>query len=362
MSETKSFELGEFVPKTQNVNPAHFPDETFELLSIPAYDSGAPILTIGSKIGSSKQVVQPGDVMISKIVPHIRRVWVVPSPQGEHRQIASGEWIVFRTDQILGSWLRHFLLSDAFHAQFLNTVAGVGGSLVRARPQFVKKIRVEVPSVEIQKKESDAKDLQEIIEQKRARQRELLGELEKSIFHQMFGSMYRNPRWPTKSIDEISESTLGKMLDKRKQNGENSKYPYLRNANVQWFSIDFSNLEFMEFSIKDQSKYSLQKGDILMCEGGDPGRCAIVEEDLEFIYFQKALHRIRLNPDVLPEYFIRAIQSLIKEGGISQSISNATISHLTGEKLKKINIPIPPLSKQKLFSEFIHTIQRVRTQ
>ena len=90
--------------------------------------------------------------MISKIVPHIRRVWVVPPPIGEHRQIASGEWIVFRTDQILGSWLRHFLLSDAFHAQFLNTVAGVGGSLVRARPQFVKKIRIEVPSVEIQKK------------------------------------------------------------------------------------------------------------------------------------------------------------------------------------------------------------------
>src|SRR5690554_8031256 len=76
-----------------SVNPANYPDETFELLSIPAFDKGEPEIVEGKAIGSSKSCVQPNDVLLSKIVPHIKRCWVVPAPQGTYRQIGSGEWI-----------------------------------------------------------------------------------------------------------------------------------------------------------------------------------------------------------------------------------------------------------------------------
>jgi type I restriction enzyme, S subunit len=113
------------------IDPANFPDETFELYSIPAYDSRCPDVTDGDAIGSTKQMVKPGDVLLSKIVPHIRRSWVV-GPVNEHRQIASGEWIVFRGDTIEPRYLGHIFLTDRFHKQFMATVAGVGGSLLRA--------------------------------------------------------------------------------------------------------------------------------------------------------------------------------------------------------------------------------------
>ncbi|MDE2982945.1 MAG: hypothetical protein OXU74_17275, partial [Gemmatimonadota bacterium] len=60
-----------------SVDPKKHPDEVFELYSIPAFDAGAPEVVPGSSIGSSKKAVQPNDVMISRIVPHIRRACVV---------------------------------------------------------------------------------------------------------------------------------------------------------------------------------------------------------------------------------------------------------------------------------------------
>src|SRR5450830_733387 len=126
------------------VDPSKFADETFELYSIPAFDSRRPEIVVGEKIGSTKQIVQSRDVLLSKIVPHIRRSWIVGSSVG-HRQIASGEWIVFRSDDALPEYLRHVFLGDDFHAQFMQTVSGVGGSLLRAPPAQAAKIPIPPP-------------------------------------------------------------------------------------------------------------------------------------------------------------------------------------------------------------------------
>jgi type I restriction enzyme S subunit len=122
--------------RTGSVDPSAFPDEVFDLYSVPAFDTGQPEVLAGSKIGSAKQVVQPGDVLISKIVPHIRRCWVVGENRGR-RIIASGEWIVFRSPAVDPNFLRYLLVEDRFHAKFINTVSGMGGSLMRARPSYV---------------------------------------------------------------------------------------------------------------------------------------------------------------------------------------------------------------------------------
>ncbi|EQD36840.1 type I restriction/modification system specificity determinant hsdS, partial [mine drainage metagenome] len=92
-----TIELGEVMAsKSGSVDPAKFLDEIFDLYSIPAFDRGEPEVVAGREIGSAKQIVGPEDVLLSKIVPHIRRAWVVGANRGR-RIIASGEWIVFRS-------------------------------------------------------------------------------------------------------------------------------------------------------------------------------------------------------------------------------------------------------------------------
>jgi len=76
-------ELSEIMAtKTGSVDPSKHPDEVFDLYSIPAFDRGTPEVIAGNEIGSAKQIVGPGDVLLSKIVPHIRRSWVVGATRG----------------------------------------------------------------------------------------------------------------------------------------------------------------------------------------------------------------------------------------------------------------------------------------
>lgn len=111
MTKTSTtIELGEVMAtKAGAVEPSKFPGEMFDLYSIPAFDRGEPEVVTGADIGSTKQVVEPGDVLLSKIVPHIRRSWVVGANRGR-RIIASGEWIVFRGDQLHPPYLSHVLV------------------------------------------------------------------------------------------------------------------------------------------------------------------------------------------------------------------------------------------------------------
>lgn len=144
--------LGELMPKTiSSLDPADNPDESFALHSIPAFDQGQPEVVLGRLVGSTKQEVEPHDVLLSKIVPHIRRTWVVGADNGS-RMIASTEWIVFRTTQAWPDYLKYALTDDDFHREFMKTTSGVGGSLLRARPALVAKLAIPLPPLREQQR------------------------------------------------------------------------------------------------------------------------------------------------------------------------------------------------------------------
>ncbi len=77
------------------------------------------------------------------------------------------------------------------------------------------------------------------------------------------------------------------MLSQRARRGDDPK-PYLRNKNVQWGRIDTPDLLMMDFSPRERERLLLHKGDLLVCEGGFPGRAAIWTGDLDECYYQKA--------------------------------------------------------------------------
>jgi len=191
----------------------------------------------------------------------------------------------------------------------------------------------------------------------------LLDEFLKSTFLEMFGDPIANKKnWKLLKISDYGESRLGKMLDGKKIIGNNLK-PYLRNSNVLWFGFKLNDLLEMDFDEKDKIEFSLRNGDILMCEGGEIGRCAIWRDELEECYFQKAIHRIRLNENIaLPEYFVYMFWLYTSNGGLNKYMDAATISHLTGEKLKKMKLPIPPLEHQIQFAQIVEKTEALKIQ
>lgn len=206
-------EAGELMPrKDGSVDPSLFPDETFELYSIPAFDRGTPDVVKGSDIGSAKPLVKPNDVLISRIVPHIRRAGIV-GPNKGIRQIASSEWIVFRDARIHPEYLRQYLVSDKFNTAFMSTVAGVGGSLMRARPSAVSRIFIPLPPLEEQRRIAEVLDKADALRQKRRLALQKLDTLLQSIFLEMFGDPRTNPKGlPKESLGELIRVKSGEFL------------------------------------------------------------------------------------------------------------------------------------------------------
>jgi type I restriction enzyme S subunit len=79
--------------------------------------------------------------------------------------------------------------------------------------------------------------------------------------------------WKLNELGNVSDMCLGKMLDKKKNKG--NYQPYLRNISVRWGHFDLSDLEEMRFETHEEERYSLKNGDLIICEGGESGRCAI---------------------------------------------------------------------------------------
>ena len=154
----------------------------------------------------------------------------------------------------------------------------------------------------------------------------------------------RGPGWVEKKVCEIAKHSLGKMLDKAKNKGEPK--PYLRNLNVRWFSFDLSDVLEMRFLPEEEAKYTAVKGDVLICEGGYPGRAAIWDQDTP-IYFQKALHRVRFHEPEYNKWFVYYLYSQDKSGELKRHFNGAGIQHFTGEGLAKFEVPLPPLPEMK---------------
>lgn len=194
----------------------------------------------------------------------------------------------------------------------------------------------------------------------RKQQLEKLDQLIKSQFIEMFGDPVTNPMgWDIRQFAEIASSRLGKMLDSKKQTGK-GRYPYLANFNVQWFKINLDMLNKMDFDEKDKKEFTLNKGDLLVCEGGEIGRCAIWNGEIEECFFQKAIHRVRCDTNViLPEYLARVFYYRYQHNSFEDVIgSKSTIAHLTGEKLKGLSIVVPPIDLQNQFAAFVQQVDK----
>ncbi len=143
----------------------------------------------------------------------------------------------------------------------------------------------------------------------------------------------------------VGEQRLGKMLDAQKNRGEAK--PYLRNTNVQWMRFELGDVKEMRVEEREEEELRLKYGDLLICEGGEPGRCAIWREEVPEMYFQKALHRIRPCDAILSEFLALNLQIDSQNGVLAAYFTGATIKHLTGRSLSTYPIPIPPLAEQR---------------
>ncbi|EDY93858.1 type I restriction modification DNA specificity domain protein [Phocaeicola plebeius DSM 17135] len=160
--------------------------------------------------------------------------------------------------------------------------------------------------------------------------------------------------WEWARINAIGVSQLGKTLDRGKESGK--EYPYLCSINVYWDSINLSKIKTFRLRDDELPKYKLRKGDLLICEGGDYGRCCIWDRN-EDMYYQNALHRVRFHGGLIPSFYKYVFELYRNIGYIVGQ--GQTIKHFTYENMRSILFPVPSIHEQKRIVSRIEEIQPI---
>lgn len=160
--------------------------------------------------------------------------------------------------------------------------------------------------------------------------------------------------WEVSTVGREFDIKLGKMLDAEKNIG--IPKPYLGNRAIQWDRIDTSDLPTVKLSRSDIERFRLRKGDLLVCEGGEVGRAAIWDSQLEECYFQKALHRLR----PIRGFDVKVMAAMLRLwadcGVLSNYVTQTSIAHLPREKFVDIPLVVPPPAEQRAIASALSDV------
>ena len=308
-----------------------------------------------------------GDILFGKLRPYLAKAYLAEC-SGE----AVGDFHVMSPVQGINS---RFFQYQILSKEFISIVDGstFGSKMPRASWEFVGGMAILNPPLAEQTAIAEFLDRETAkIDELVAAQRRLIELLKEKrqavISHAVTRGL--NPQAPLKpsGIEWLGdvpshwdlvpiymryEAILGKMLDEKKITG-NYLVPYLRNVDVQWDSINIEDLPQMDIEPNSFTRFTLKKGDILICEGGEVGRTAIWNDELSLCAFQKAIHRLRpLSSNEDPRFLFYCMRFAAATDVFLANGNPNTIPHLTGEKLRAYRFPTPPFTEQKAIVAYL---------
>ena len=147
--------------------------------------------------------------------------------------------------------------------------------------------------------------------------------------------------WIDVILGDIVYHNTGKALNS--SNKEGVLRNYLTTSNVYWNQFDLSLVKQMPFRDNELEKCTVQKGDLLVCEGGDVGRSAIWNFDYN-ICIQNHIHRLRPKGDLNVSFYYYVLRFLKEHNRIGGK--GIGLLGLSSNELHKIGMPLPPRKEQ----------------
>jgi type I restriction enzyme S subunit len=311
---------------------------------------------------SKYQRVQRGDIVFNKL-----RTWQGGFGVSQYEGIVSPAYIILRqrSDSIESRFVDYVLKSKGYLAELTRVSKFMPPSQFDILWEDLRLIRIPVPPLEDQRRIADFLDDQTTrIDRILTARQQQVQRLTESRYGQAFAMVRgagvpggRRPsgvswigsipeHWVTTTVHAAYEVLLGKMLDEGKFTGQHP-VPYLRNTNVQWDRIDTNDLKTMDIAPDELGRFTVRPGDLLICEGGQPGRSALWEGGIRPLGYQKALHRARARGDSDVRWLQNYLRSAVYLNVFAVENGQTTIGHLTGEQLRALRLPLPSAQEQQ---------------
>lgn len=335
-------------PRNEIVHPRDRPSGDFLFVGLEHIEPNT-----GRRIGSlpvrledltgRKARFRPGDIVYGYLRPYLNKVWVA-----NFDGYCSVDQYVFTAGP---SWDPAFVAAFMRSPQFLELapIEQTPGQLPRIRLDEVLDVLVRHPPLGEQRRIA-ARLAQQLASVDRARQvargrLDLIGDLVRAELRSALEPDERE--WRSVRLTDVVEIQLGKMLSPASRTGRRP-VPYLRNANVQWDRLELSDIAEMDYDEDEEAKFRLLPGDVLVCEGGEPGRAAVWRGEIERCCYQKALHRLRpIANSVDPQFLVYRLWLGARRGEFSDEHAQTTIAHLPAVRLATLVIALPSIAEQR---------------
>jgi type I restriction enzyme S subunit len=358
--------------RSGSLDPQKYPDEDFELYSMPAYDAGmGPENLTGRAIGSSKNIVQPSDCLLSKLNPRIPRVWIV-EPNRQQRQLCSTDFVVLvdrnRPDGepwFESAFLRYMLLSPGFQVQIRHEVQGATGSRQRLSRDNINAAQLPVPPLAEQRRiVARIEDLfARIVEARRLRiaansDAERL--LNAAIEHVLDEVYAQSPKI-------LSLGDFAIAFNGRASGSGESDIRVFKTKHVYPFDLRQTEPSYMkpEQVTKCPPDRYLRTDDVLICNiaRGTLGRVCHVDVAQEKWTVDTQIMILRTDGRCLGKWLFYYLYSrrgqveiLAREKGIAFADKRGQ-THLYPREMRTVPVPLPPLGEQRHIVEYLDSVQ-----
>lgn len=364
-------QLADLSVKRKTVDPMTIDEPNVELWSIPAYDSGAAQEICPKDIGSSKKIVLEGDVLLSKIVPHIKRAWVVTESGRNLPKLASTEWLVYGSGRLIPEFLALQFRSPYFRKKMLENISGMG-SLKRANPSSLAKVFLPVPPLleqvrivekikeafaEIDRAEKAYEELQTLAGVLRGQilQEAIEGKLvpqlaEEGVVEQIGGAPEEVPfeipeSWKWCHMKGITQK-IHYGFTASAANAGNAKL--LRITDIQDGRVNWDTVPFCDAPEKKLASCKLGESDVVIARtGGTIGKSFLLIDVSDVAVFASYLIRLIPCAEVVnPKYlmvFLNSPEYWKQLKAMSQGTGQPNVN---AKSLSTLLLPLPPLDEQ----------------
>ncbi|MFF7394884.1 restriction endonuclease subunit S [Achromobacter sp. NPDC008082] len=361
-------QLGTLVNEVSTWNPSRdHQDKEFTYIDLGSIDqmtkaiTGARKISCGDAPSRARQLVKPGDILVSTVRPNLNGVAKISDALGD--ATASTGFCVLRPqkDRLDSSYLFHWVKTRSFVGAMVKQATGASYPAVSDKIIFASKL--PLPPLLEQRRIAAILDKADVLRAQRRAAIAKLDELQQSVFIEMFGDPVTNPRgWPeTTSLGEVAEIISG-ITKGRKTAATTRDVAYMAVSNVQDRFLKLDVVKRIEATDDEIEKYRLQRGDLLLTEGGDPdklGRGVLWRNEIAECIHQNHVFRVRLTSDQLhPLYLNWYVGSERgKRYFLRQAKQTTGIASINMRQLRDLPLLIPPLELQQHFARIAEKIE-----
>ena len=259
-------------------------------------------------------------------------------------------------------FLKHWLQSFEFRSQITREVTGIAQK--NFGPSHLKRLSISLPSLPEQKRIAAILDAADALRAKRRESLDQLDALLKSTFLDMFGDPVTNPKdWKTVPFNKIGKFVSGSTPSKAREDFWNGSVPWVSPKDMKVARIFDSQDHISDQALKETNIKLLAPGYLLIVVRGmilahsfpiaTNNVPVTINQDMKGIY-----------PSPLSEvnFLLECIRLSKRQILFEVSTAGHGTRRFDAEAMKKIMIPLPPLTHQHRFEKIAESIENQKSR